>query len=182
MDPVTGRLICFIVSEDNDLRLALDTLEAMEEHPAKSGAVLHSDQGMLYMTDDFQAAVVEKELHQSMSRRANCWDNAPQESFFGHFKDECHYRDCKTLEELRSMIRSYAVYYNTERGMWEKGRMTPEEYETYLGSMDDTEWALHLAEEEERYLKMKEASAAKAVEEARKYRNGTEERLEEIRP
>lgn len=182
VDPVTGRLICFIVSEDNDLRLALDTLDAMEEHPAKSGAVLHSDQGMLYMTDDFQAAVVEKELNQSMSRRANCWDNAPQESFFGHFKDECHYRDCKTLEELRSMISSYAVYYNTERGMWEKDRMTPEEYETYLESMDDTEWALHLAEEEERYLKMKEASAAKAVEEARKYRNGIEERLEEIRP
>ena len=181
VDPVTGRLICFIVSEDNDLRLALDTLEAMEEHPAKSGAILHSDQGMLYMTDDFQAAVVEKELNQSMSRRGNCWDNATQESFFGHFKDECHYRECKTLEELRSMIRSYAVYYNTERGMWEKGRMTPEEYETYLESMDDIQWAVHLAEEEERYLKMKEASAAKAVEEARKYRNGIEERLEEMR-
>lgn len=181
VDPVTGRLICFIVSEDNDLQLALDTLEAMEEHPAKSGAILHSDQGMLYMTDDFQAAVVEKELNQSMSRRGNCWDNATQESFFGHFKDECHYRECKTLEELRSMIRSYAVYYNTERGMWEKGRMTPEEYENYLESMDDIQWAVHLAEEEERYLKMKEASAAKAVEEARKYRNGIEERLEEMR-
>ena len=181
VDPVTGRLICFSVSEDNDLQLALDTLEAMEEHPAKSGAILHSDQGMLYMTDDFQAAVVEKELNQSMSRRGNCWDNATQESFFGHFKDECHYRECKTLEELRSMIRSYAVYYNTERGMWEKGRMTPEEYENYLESMDDIQWAVHLAEEEERYLKMKEASAAKAVEEARKYRNGIEERLEEMR-
>ena len=181
IDPVTGRLICFIVSETNDLQLALDTLEAMEEHPAKSGAILHSDQGMLYMTDDFQAAVVEKELNQSMSRRGNCWDNAPQESFFGHFKDECHYRECKTLEELRSMISSYGIYYNTERGMWDKGRMTPEEYEEYLENMDEMQWQKHLAEEEERYLKMKEASAAKAVEEARQYRDETQEKLEELK-
>ena len=181
IDPVTGRLICFIVSETNDLQLALDTLEAMEEHPAKSGAILHSDQGMLYMTDDFQAAVVEKELNQSMSRRGNCWDNAPQESFFGHFKDECHYRECKTLEELRSMISSYGIYYNTERGMWDKGRMTPEEYEEYLENMDEMQWQKHLAEEEERYLKMKEASAAKAVEEARQYRDEIQEKLEELK-
>lgn len=62
VDPVTGRLICFIISENNDLQLALDTLEAMDNYPAKSGAILHSDQGILYMTDDFQAAVVEREL------------------------------------------------------------------------------------------------------------------------
>ena len=181
VDPVTGRLVCFIVSENNDLQLALDTLEAMDEHPAKSGAILHSDQGMLYMTDDFQAAVMEKELTQSMSRRGNCWDNAPQESFFGHFKDECHYEECKTLEELRSMVSDYGVYYNTERGMWEKGRMTPEEYERYLDSMDDARWEKHLEEEEERYRKMKEASAARAVEEAKQYRDEIEERLEEMR-
>lgn len=182
VDPVTGRLICFIVSENNDLQLALDTLEAMDEHPAESGAILHSDQGILYMTDDFQAAVIEKELTQSMSRRGNCWDNAPQESFFGHFKDECHYGNCRTLEELRSMISSYGVYYNTERGMWEKERMTPEEYEKYLESMDETQWREHLAREEERYLKMKAASAAKAVEDAKQYRNEIEERLGELRP
>ena len=181
VDPVTGRLICFIVSENNDLQLALDTLEAMDSHPAGSGAILHSDQGMLYMTDDFQKAVVEKELSQSMSRRGNCWDNAPQESFFGHFKDECHYEECKTLEELRAMIDGYAVYYNTERGMWEKERMTPEAYEIYLESMDDEQWAAYLTAEEERYLEMKKAAAEKAMKDARDCRNEIQEKLEELR-
>jgi transposase InsO family protein len=37
-------------------------------------------------------------LVQSMSKRGNCWDNAPQESFFGHFKDECGYGGCESFE------------------------------------------------------------------------------------
>jgi len=111
VDPVTGRLICFIISENNDLQLALDTLKAMDEYPAKNGAILHSDQGILYMTDHFQKAVVERELTQSMSRRGNCWDNAPQESFFGHFKDESRYKNCKSTEELKEKVMDYSVYY-----------------------------------------------------------------------
>jgi transposase InsO family protein len=181
VDPVTGRLICFVIRENNDLQLALDTLEAMDGYPAERGAILHSDQGILYMTDDFQAKVVECELVQSMSRRGNCWDNAPQESFFGHFKDECHYKDCETFEELRAMIDSYRVYYNDERGMWDKGRMTPTEYESYLSGLDDAQFEEYLAEEEKKYLAMKEKSAQKAVCEAKEYRESIEERLEELR-
>lgn len=162
VDPVTGRLICFIISENNDLQLALDTLEAMDSYPAKSGAILHSDQGILYMTDDFQAAVVERELTQSMSRRGNCWDNAVQESFFGHFKDECHYENCKTFEELQKCIAEYSDYYNNERGMWDKGRMTPIEYEKYLTEMDKETFARYLADEEKKYLEMKEKAAEKS--------------------
>lgn len=179
VDPVTGRLVCFIVSENNDLKLALDTLEAMDEYPAKNGAILHSDQGMLYMTDDFQSAVAERGMNQSMSRRGNCWDNAPQESFLGHFKDECRYEECTCLEELRRKIDDYGVYYNTERGMWERGKKTPVEYEAELDAMDDEQWAAHLHAEEERYLKMKEASAQRAMQNAKEYRIKIPERLEE---
>jgi transposase InsO family protein len=46
-------------------------------------------------------------LGQSMSRRGNCWDNAPQEFFFGHFKDEAYIKPCNSLEELKKEIRSY---------------------------------------------------------------------------
>lgn len=178
IDPVTGRLVCFVISENNDLKLAMDTLEAMDAYPAKSGGILHSDQGILYMTDDFQAAVVERELNQSMSRRGNCWDNAPQESFFGHFKDECGYKECRTLEELRSKVDEYSVYYNHERGMWDKQRMTPVEFEKYLTEMDEVQFAAYLAEEEERYLEMKEKSAQRAVQSAKEYKEFTEEQLE----
>ena len=179
VDPVTGRLICFVVSENNDLKLALDTLEAMDEYPAKSGAILHSDQGMLYMTDDFQTAVAGRGMNQSMSRRGNCWDNAPQESFFGHFKDECRYEECSSMEEIRRKIDDYGVYYNTERGMWERGKKTPVEYEAELDAMDDEQWDAHLRAEEERYLKMKEVSAEKAMQNAKEYRIKIQECLEE---
>jgi len=177
VDPVTGRLICFIVSENNDLLLALDTLEAMDSHAAKSGAILHSDQGILYMTDDFQATVVEKGLTQSMSRRGNCWDNAVQESFFGHFKDECHYEKCKTLKELQKCIDDYSFYYNNERGMWDKGRMTPTEYERYLEGMSEADFSEYLAKEEKRFAEMKVKSAEKAHKEAKSYREFTEKSI-----
>lgn len=180
VDPVTGRLICFIISENNDLQLALDTLEAMDNYPAKSGAILHSDQGILYMTDDFQTAVVERELNQSMSRRGNCWDNAVQESFFGHFKDECHYENCKSYEELQKCIDEYSHYYNNERGMWDKGKMTPVEYEKYLTEMDEGTFARYLANEEKKYLEMKEKAAEKAVQTAKEYKTFIEESLEEL--
>ena len=181
VDPVTGRLICFIISENNDLQMALDTLEAMDSYPAKSGAILHSDQGILYMTDDFQAAVVERELTQSMSRRGNCWDNAVQESFFGHFKDECHYERCKTYEELQKCIDEYSDYYNNERGMWDKGKMTPVEYEKYLTEMDEETFARYLADEEKKYLEMKEKAAGKAVQSAKEYKAFIEGAMEELK-
>ncbi len=169
IDPVTGKLICFIISKRNDLQLALDTLEAMDAYPTKSNAILHSDQGSLYMTNEFQLAVIEKELMQSMSRRGNCWDNAPQESFFGHFKDESHYSDCQTLAELQVQIDKYSVYYNNERGMWDRGRMTPIEYEHYLQSMSEEEFSAYLAEEEKKFLETKEKAMLEAKMETKAY-------------
>jgi transposase InsO family protein len=50
-----------------------------------------------------------------MSKRGNCWDNAPQESFFGHFKDEVDYRNCRNIVELEDRIWKYAEYYNFDR-------------------------------------------------------------------
>jgi len=51
-------------------------------------AFIHSDQGFHYTNPQFQKLVKKMGLGQSMSRRGNCWDNAQQESFFAHFKDE----------------------------------------------------------------------------------------------
>ncbi|MCQ2510979.1 MAG: IS3 family transposase [Lachnospiraceae bacterium] len=180
IDPATGRIICFIVRENNDLQLALDTLEAMDSHPAGRGAILHSDQGILYLTDEFQAAVLERELNQSMSRRGNCWDNCPQEAFFGHFKDESGYEKCQTLEELQAKVSEYALYYNEERKIWERGKKTPVEYEAWLEGMSEEEFSDYLAQEEERYRKMKELSAEKAIKSARERREDTLAALEEI--
>ena len=162
MDPVTGRLIAFVISGSNDLGLAMGTLRQADSHPCEDGGIFHSDQGVLYKTPDFQEEILARGLNQSMSKKGNCWDNATQESFFGHFKDECDYQACETIEELKEMVAKYSEYYNNERGMWEKRRMTPVEYEEYLLSMDDVEFGRYLEKEEERYRKMKERAAALA--------------------
>jgi len=52
--------------------------------------ILHSDQGCHYTSISFRQLLNDKKLRQSMSMQGNCWDSAPQESFFGHMKDEIH--------------------------------------------------------------------------------------------
>ena len=77
--------------------LATDTLKKLKKNrnfKKAKDALIHSDQGVHYTHPDFQKLVKKLGFHQSMSRRGNCWDNAPQESFFGHFKDEAYIKLC----------------------------------------------------------------------------------------
>ena len=67
-----------------------------------------------------------------MSRRGNCWDNAPQESFFGHMKDELDLSECHGYEEILNAVRDWTEYYNTERYQWDLARLSPVEYYQYL--------------------------------------------------
>ncbi|GCD08877.1 hypothetical protein Ctaglu_05000 [Clostridium tagluense] len=67
-----------------------------------------------------------------MSRRGNCWDNAPQESFFEHFKDEANIKTCETLDDLKKEIKDYMSYYNNYRYQWALERMTPVQYINHL--------------------------------------------------
>ena len=67
-----------------------------------------------------------------MSRRGNCWDNAPMESFFGHAKDELHLRRCQAFGDVVSEIADYIDYYNNWRPQAGLGKMTPAEFRDYL--------------------------------------------------
>jgi len=67
-----------------------------------------------------------------MSRLANCWDNSPQESFFGHMKDELDITECNSFGELKYCINGYMNYYNNERYQWDICKMTPNQYNKYL--------------------------------------------------
>ena len=167
IDPVTGKVLAFNVSESNDVELAVETLETLSDYPAVVGALLHSDQGILYLTEEFQQKVREMGMAQSMSKRGNCWDNSPQESFFGHFKDECPYEECDTFEELRSKIDEYAHYYNNERHQWDRKKMTPLEYEKYMNGMTDEEFAAYIETEQAKYVNMKKRAEKLAKERAK---------------
>ena len=85
-----------------------------------------------YTSPQFQKLVKKYKLGQSMSRRGNCWDNAPQESFFGHFKDEAYIKSCDTLEQLKNEIKQYMIYYNNYRYQWNLKKMTPVQYRNHL--------------------------------------------------
>lgn len=178
IDPVTGKLIAFVVMDKNDQRLADATLQEMDNYPCEFGGKLHSDQGSLYLTPDFQAKVAERGMDQSMSRRGNCWDNSPQESFFGHFKDECNYTACVSLNELRELIEEYKYYYNFERRMWNHLQMTPVEYEAYLDALSDEEFQKYIDQGETEYKEMQAHSIERAKARIRDL--GAEDSVEDI--
>ena len=94
--------------------------------------MIHSDQGWHYTNPQFRIRAAEMGLQQSMSRRGNCWDNAPQESFFGHLKDEVDIKHCNTFDELHTLISDYIDYYNNDRYQWNLNKMTPIQYRNYL--------------------------------------------------
>ena len=163
-DAVSGRIYDFTIMEYNTLEFVMKSVSSLEGFTFNKDAIFHSDQGVLYMTDTFQEKIKDLKFQQSMSRRGNCWDNASQESFFGHFKDECDYKACHDIIELQVMCRNYIDYYNNERKQWNRNRMTPVQYEAYLNSMSEEEFAVYLEKEEQKYEQMK----AEAVEKARK--------------
>ena len=73
----------------------------------KTDSLIHSDQGIHYKVVLFKDLLNNNNLRQSMSRKANCWDNAAQESFHGHIKDEIDLSSCKTFEDVKEVIDNY---------------------------------------------------------------------------
>ena len=69
-----------------------------------------------------------------MSRRGNCWDNAPQESFFGHMKDEIRelIPSCPGFEAVQAVLDDWMDYYNNDRYQWDLLKLSPKEYFEYL--------------------------------------------------
>ncbi len=134
-DGSTNEILAYNVSDRITLDIATDTLLKMKNNKKvkfAEGAFIHSDQGIHYTNPLFQKMVKKYGLGQSMSRRGNCWDNAPQESFFGHFKDEAYIKPCETLDELKREVKSYMTNYNNYRYQWNLKKMTPIQYRNHL--------------------------------------------------
>ncbi|WP_255291970.1 IS3 family transposase [Bacillus pseudomycoides] len=134
-DGSTSEILAYHISERMTVELATDTLLKLKRNKnfqKAKDALIHSDQGIQYTHPHFQKVVKKLGLQQSMSRRGNCWDNAPQESFFGHLKDEASIKACTTLDELKSEIKQYMIYYNHYRYQWNLKKMTPVQYRDHL--------------------------------------------------
>ena len=135
IDACTKELLSWVLSESLEIDFVLETVKQLiEKHGTdlSTETLIHSDQGSHYTSIKFIQLLKDNELRQSMSRRANCWDNAPQESFFGHMKDELDLSECYSYEEILNAVRDWTEYYNTERYQWDLARLSPVEYYQYM--------------------------------------------------
>lgn len=101
--------------------------------PDDSAALLHSDQGWQYQMKYYQNAVKEKGLVQSMSRKGNCLDNSPMESFFGTLKNEMFYgheKEFQDFNHFKQAIDTYIDYYNNDRIKEKLKGLSPVQYRT----------------------------------------------------
>ena len=94
----------------------------------KSNLMIHSDQGVQYTHWSFQRILQDNGIRQSMSRKGNCHDNAPIESFFGYLKDHLDIKNCENLDEVKRVVRKEINYYNNKRPQLGLNKMPPAEY------------------------------------------------------
>ena len=139
LDAYTKEILSYVLSESLEIDFVLLTVEQLiEKHgiALTKETLVHSDQGCHYTSYSFIQILKDKELRQSMSRKGNCWDNAPQESFFGHMKDEIDISKCKVFEEVKIIIDDWIYYYNNERYQWQLAKLSPVEYYQYIKTGD----------------------------------------------
>ena len=135
-DAYTLQILAYVLSESLEVDFVLETVNILIANHGASlddETLIHSDQGCHYTSKKFREIVKDSNLRQSMSRRGNCWDNAPQESFFGHMKDHIMYKiaAAECFEEAKAIIDDYMDFYNNDNGIWELAKLTPNEYYEY---------------------------------------------------
>jgi putative transposase len=131
-DLYSRQVVGWSMSERIDSRLVVAALEmAVSRRLPGEGLVAHSDRGSQYASEHYRRLLASHEITCSMSRRANCWDNAPMESFFASLKKELvHDEDYATRAEARSSIFEYIeIFYNRVRRHSSLGYRSPVEYE-----------------------------------------------------
>lgn len=134
-DGCTKQIPAYCLSKDMTTSIVTNTIHVLRKNPIYQlhpDALFHSDQGVQYTSLILKEELKKYNLTQSMSRCGNCWDNAPQESFYGHMKDELHLENCTTFAQLKEEIDSYMDYYNNFRYQWELKKMAPNEYYQYM--------------------------------------------------
>lgn len=135
IDGFTKQVLSYVLSENLKVDFVLQTVEQLLENHGISlskETIIHSDQGAHYSSCSFIEIVNNYNLRQSMSRRGNCWDNAPQESFFGHMKDEIDISQCIDFAEVKYKIDDWIQYYNDERYQWQLAKLSPNQYYDYV--------------------------------------------------
>ena len=137
LDAYTKEALAHVLSESLEVDFVLETVQIMQHDYGVSlqeETLIHSDQGCHYTSVKFITLVQDLGLRQSMSRRGNCWDNAPQESFYGHMKDELSDKmagwTCFT--DVKRDIDDWFDYYNHDRYQWQLAKLSPSQFYRYV--------------------------------------------------
>lgn len=129
IDATTKKIVAYKVSDSLKIDFVVDTINDIDVDMLNDETLMQSDQGSHYTSPVFSALLQELRITQSMSRKGKCLDNAPIESFFGHMKGELAYEQYDNLEDLQKVVDEYMIYYNYERPIYEKNKMTPQQIE-----------------------------------------------------
>jgi transposase InsO family protein len=130
-DMITWEIISHQLSRSLEMPFVLKTIESFDIRKI-TWAIIQSDQWVHYTHPWYQKLLKNNWIIQSMSRKWNCLDNAPTESFFWHMKDEIDLSWIKSYKKLVKYIDNYIFYYNYNRPQWSRKKMTPVQYRNHL--------------------------------------------------
>ena len=137
LDLYARKIIGWSCSGSPDSELTCAALRmAYESRGKPKGVMFHSDQGCHYTSLKYRQKLWQYQIKQSMSRRGNCWDNAPMERFFRSFKTEWMPKECySTYDEAEADVYQYIIsHYNTARGHSYNNYLSPDAAEKLICS------------------------------------------------
>ena len=134
-DLCTKEVVGKSVSNRIDIKLtntAIDKALKRLTPEKKKQLIIHSDQGFHFTHISYRLKLERNGITQSMSRKGNCIDNAPIESFFGHLKDLLELSNCKNIVDVEKEVTKQINYYNHRRPQLGIKKMPPSEYRRHL--------------------------------------------------
>jgi putative transposase len=132
LDLFNGEIITYMIDSRPRYSLVKTMLEqAFDRLTDEDKLLIHSDQGWHYRMPQFQHALKEHNITQSMSRKGNCYDNAVIENFFSILKSEFLYtQEFDSVEQFKQELAIYIDYYNNKRIKTKLKGLSPVQYRT----------------------------------------------------
>jgi transposase InsO family protein len=131
-DLFNGEIVGHALGARMTKELVMNSLfRAVARKRPPAGLIHHSDRGSQYCSKKYRAVLAQFKMQVSMSRKGNCYDNAPMESFWGTLKNELiHHRRYATRQEAIREINEYIeIFYNRQRRQKRLGYLSPAAYE-----------------------------------------------------
>jgi len=124
-----GTILGHAMSRDNSIRMVLQAVHAAANAvPSPDGVTIQSDQGSQFQSTAYHSLTSQLGIIPSMSRKGNCLDNAPTESFFSQLKEEyIRHIQIKDFQDAVQLVDDYIHFYNHER-IQLKTKLTPLEF------------------------------------------------------